>query len=204
MVADTIRRAATLRGERARGRWPVRGPIDYVGWGMCRSGHRTNNPAWVRLHRRPAVARAGDRSAGRFDPPEAVRSFVVRDPGQGARRARTRPRPAFARVARTIRRDPSISRARIVAARPPRASGRTTTIPVPPDPLPFAEHGRPGGGSTLLWPGGPLPSPGQGGRGLETLPVTGSGVAVGRAVGRGVGFAVGRGVGCAVGWGVGW
>src|SRR5256885_5661308 len=104
MVADTIRRAATLRGERARGRWPVRGPIDYVGWGMCRSGHRTNNPAWVRLHRRPAVAPAGDRSAGRFDPPQAGPPLVVRDPGPSAPPAPARPRPPLPRVARTLRR----------------------------------------------------------------------------------------------------
>jgi hypothetical protein len=96
-----------------------------------------------------------------------------------------------------------MSRARIVAARPPRASGRTTTIPFPPAPLPFGEHGRPGGGSTLLWPGGPLASPGHGGRGLATLPVTGAGVAVGCAVGCAVGWAVGRGVGWWGGRGVG-
>lgn len=106
---------------------------------------------------------------------------------------------------RTIRRDPNSSRALIVAARPPSASGRTTTIPVPPEPFPFvaSEHGRTGGGSTLLWPGGPLASPGQGGRGLTTLPVTGAGVAVGRAVGwavgGGVGWRVGRGVDTAAG-----
>jgi hypothetical protein len=59
-----------------------------------------------------------------------------------------------------------------------------------PEPLP---HGR-SPGPVLLWPGGPLPALGQGGR-LRAL--TGSGVGVGWGVGR----AVGRGVGTGVGFG---
>jgi hypothetical protein len=104
---------------------------------------------------------------------------------------------------RTTRREPSASLVRIVAARPPIARGSTTTIPLPPPPLPLplslAAHGRPGAGWTLLWPGGPVPSPGQGGRGFFALPEIGAGV----EVGRGVGFAVGFVVGFAVGWAVG-
>jgi hypothetical protein len=50
-------------------------------------------------------------------------------------------------------------------------------------------------------------APGQGGRAVCDLPVTGAGVGVGRGVGRtvgrGVGWAVGLGVAWAVGWGVG-
>jgi hypothetical protein len=77
------------------------------------------------------------------------------------------------------------------------ARGRTTTIPLPPCPFPFdvpCVQGRTGGGTTLWWPGGPLASCGHGGRGLLTLPSTGSGLGVGRGVGCGVGRTVGRGV----------
>jgi hypothetical protein len=120
---------------------------------------------------------------------------------QAPRGARVVPRRRdFARVARTILREPSTNLVRIVAARPPSASGRTTTIPFPPDPFPLSvlPHGRTGGGTTLLWPGGPFASPGHGGRGLVARPETGDGL----DVGRGVAWAVGFGVGCAVGRGV--
>jgi len=73
--------------------------------------------------------------------------------GQTPRGARARLRRRdFARVARTILREPSANLVRIVAARPPSASGSTTTIPFPPDPFPLTDlpHGRPGAGVTLL------------------------------------------------------
>ena len=77
-------------------------------------------------------------------------------------------------------------------------SGSTKTIPFLPG-SDAGPHGRVGGGSTLLWPGGPLDSPGHGGRGFV---VWETGAAVGAEVGLGVGFAVGFGVGSRVGLGV--
>ena len=74
------------------------------------------------------------------------------------------------------------TRVRIVAARPPRTSGSTTTIPLALPCVPFGDrppHGRSGGAVTLWWPGGPLVPSGHGGRALWPLPTTGSGVAVG-------------------------
>lgn len=88
----------------------------------------------------------------------------------------------------------------VPATRPARPSGRTNTIPFVPWPLALPippVHGRVGAGSTLWCPGGPLASPGHGGRGFTSW-ATGAGVGVGRGVGWGV--AVGRGV--AVGCGV--
>ena len=68
---------------------------------------------------------------------------------------------------------------------------------------PPAEHGRLGGGSTLWWPGGPLVSPGHGGRAFVSW-LTGAGVGFGVGlavgVGLGVGLDVGFGVGLAVGF----
>jgi hypothetical protein len=103
------------------------------------------------------------------------------------------------RPARLSRRELRASRVRIVAARPPSASGRTTTMPMGPDPWPFdpCVHGRVTGGATLLRPGGPSACPGHGGRGLTIRPT-----AVGAGVGRGVGRTVGWGVAMAVGDGV--
>jgi hypothetical protein len=74
--------------------------------------------------------------------------------------------------------------------------------------LPFPPQGRVPESLSLLWPGGVLSPPGQGGCGFLTLTMgvgvgAGVGRAVGRAVGAGVGFAVGSGVGFAVGAGVG-
>lgn len=125
--------------------------------------------------------------------------WLAQEPAVGRRLRRDR---RDLRDPRPVSRDRPTRRVRIVVASPPRTIGSTTTNPWPGEPLSLSEpapHGRPGGGVTLWWPGGPLVPSGHGGRALWTLPRTGSGVGCGFAVGRGVGRVVGRAVGCAVG-----
>ena len=178
----------------ARADRPVRGPI--TSGGGCAKGRSrpTIGRGFAFIGDRP-VTRAGDRPAGRFDPPETARWSTPPVPDQGSSLTPpARRRSRRARFARPNRPALDINRVRIVAARPPMARGSTTTIPLLPWPFPCVVpgvQGRPGGGRTLWCPGGPLASPGQGGRGFGALPVTGS-AAVG--VGRGVGWAVGRAV----------
>jgi hypothetical protein len=86
-------------------------------------------------------------------PPRRPAPMSARCRDQATRGVRPLPRRRdFARVARAILREPSANLVRIVAARPPSASGTTTTIPFPPDPFPLSAlpHGRPAGGATLL------------------------------------------------------
>ena len=77
MVADTPRPAVSPRGERLAPAGPYEAPsiTSVGGCGETGPGRTIRDGSPLR---RPAVARAGDRSAGCFDPPEAVRSFVPR------------------------------------------------------------------------------------------------------------------------------
>jgi hypothetical protein len=82
MVADTTRPAREAPGERLAAGDPYEAPsITSVGGCVETQSGRTIRHGFA-FHGRPAVARAGDRSAGRFDPPESVRSFFPR-PGSG-------------------------------------------------------------------------------------------------------------------------